>query len=92
MTASITKRGLLAPQNTFLDSLLKTISAEQTHFVVANARLEHYPIVLVSDAFASMFGYSKSEIMFEASRLHGRQKTLIVQFTHTFCIILDLYE
>lgn len=58
------RRGLVAPQNTFLDNLIKKASsAPDTSFVLANAQIVDYPMVYCSEEFSKMLGYPRSEVM-----------------------------
>ena len=58
------RRGLVAPQNTFLDNLIKRASAQSdTSFLLANAQIVDYPIVYCSDEFSKLLGYPRSDVM-----------------------------
>ena len=58
------RRGLVAPQNTFLDNLIKRASAlPDTCFILANAQIVDYPIVYCSEEFSKLLGYPRSEVM-----------------------------
>ena len=52
------QRGLVAPQNTFLESVMKKVSEQpDCSFLIGNAQIVDYPIVFVSEQFSSMIGY-----------------------------------
>ena len=52
------RRGLVAPQNTFLDNVMKRISSNpDTSFLIGNAKIIDFPIVYVSDEFSRLVGY-----------------------------------
>ena len=52
------QRGLVAPQNTFLETVMKRVAQQAgTSFLVANAQMLDYPIVFVSNQFSSMMGF-----------------------------------
>ena len=52
------RRGLVAPQNTFLDNVMKRISqSPETSFLIGNAQIIEFPIVYVSDEFSRLVGY-----------------------------------
>ena len=49
---------MVAPQNTFLDNVMKRIShSPETSFLIGNAQIIDFPIVYVSDAFSRLVGY-----------------------------------
>ena len=52
------RRGLVAPQNTFLDNVMKRLSqTPETSFIIGNAQIIDFPIVYVSDEFSRLVGY-----------------------------------
>lgn len=52
------QRGLVAPQNTFLENVMKKVAQQpDCSFLIGNAKIVDYPIVYVSDQFSSMMGY-----------------------------------
>ena len=52
------RRGLVAPQNTFLDNVIKRLAQNpDTSFIIGNAKIIDYPIVYVSDEFSRLVGY-----------------------------------
>ena len=57
------RRGLVAPQNTFLDVLIKRAHQQDTSFVLANAQIVDYPIVYCSEEFSKLMGFKRSEVM-----------------------------
>ena len=58
------RRGLVAPQNTFLDNLIKRASNQgDTSFLLANAQIVEFPVVYCSEGFSKMLGYPKSDVM-----------------------------
>ena len=63
------RRGLVAPQNTFLDRVIKRISqSPETSFLIGNAQIIEFPIVYVSDEFSRLVGYRKSDVMLKPLR------------------------
>jgi hypothetical protein len=63
------RRGLVAPQNTFLDTLIKRAGAQpDTSFLLANAQIVDFPIVYCSDEFSKQLGYPRSEVMQKPAR------------------------
>ena len=57
------RRGLVAPQNTFLDNVMKRIShSPETSFLIGNAQIIDFPIVYVSDAFSRLVGYRSVQL------------------------------
>ncbi|XP_059089572.1 potassium voltage-gated channel subfamily H member 8-like [Tigriopus californicus] len=58
------RKGLLAPQNTFLDTIATRFDGTHSNFVLGNAQVPHaYPIVYCSDGFCELTGYSRAQIM-----------------------------
>ena len=52
------RRGLVAPQNTFLDNVMKRLGQNpDTSFLIGNAKIIDFPIVYVSDEFSRLVGY-----------------------------------
>ncbi|VDM47069.1 unnamed protein product [Toxocara canis] len=59
----VAKRGLVAPQNTFLENVIRRCNNADCSFVLANAQIVDYPIVYCNDGFSKLVGYSRAEIM-----------------------------
>ena len=59
------RRGLVAPQNTFLDTLIKKASAQggDTGFLLCNAQIVDFPVVFCSEEFSKLLGFPRSEVM-----------------------------
>lgn len=60
------RRGLVAPQNTFLDTLIKRASSQQsadTGFLLCNAQIVDFPVVFCSEEFSKLLGFPRSEVM-----------------------------
>ncbi|VUZ47116.1 unnamed protein product, partial [Hymenolepis diminuta] len=57
------RKGLLAPQNTFLDTIATRFDGTHSNFVLGNAQVKEYPIVYCSDGFVELTGFSRSQIM-----------------------------
>ncbi|TNN52777.1 Potassium voltage-gated channel subfamily H member 4 [Liparis tanakae] len=67
-------KGLLAPQNTFLDTIAKHFDGTHSNFLLGNAQGRHgYPIVYCSDGFCELTGFARTEVM---------QKTCTCSFLH----------
>ncbi|KAM8841023.1 voltage-gated delayed rectifier potassium channel KCNH8 isoform 2-T2 [Spinachia spinachia] len=57
-------KGLLAPQNTFLDTIATRFDGTHSNFILANAQvLKGFPIVYCSDGFCELTGCSRAEVM-----------------------------
>ncbi|XP_031709565.1 potassium voltage-gated channel subfamily H member 8 isoform X1 [Anarrhichthys ocellatus] len=57
-------KGLLAPQNTFLDTIATRFDGTHSNFILANAQvLKGFPIVYCSDGFCELTGFSRAEVM-----------------------------
>ncbi|XP_011498400.1 PREDICTED: potassium voltage-gated channel subfamily H member 8 [Ceratosolen solmsi marchali] len=58
------RKGLLAPQNTFLDTIATRFDGTHSNFVLGNAQVPTiYPIVYCSDGFCDLTGFARVEIM-----------------------------
>uniref|UniRef100_UPI003AAF9361 potassium voltage-gated channel subfamily H member 4a n=1 Tax=Centroberyx gerrardi TaxID=166262 RepID=UPI003AAF9361 len=67
-------KGLLAPQNTFLDTIANHFDGTHSNFLLGNAQGRHgYPIVYCSDGFCELTGFVRTEVM---------QKTCTCRFLH----------
>ncbi|CAB1414070.1 unnamed protein product [Pleuronectes platessa] len=52
-------RGLIAPQNTFLDTIATRFDGTHSNFVLGNAQVQSlYPIVYCSDGFCELTGFA----------------------------------
>ncbi|XP_036307441.1 potassium voltage-gated channel subfamily H member 4 isoform X4 [Pipistrellus kuhlii] len=57
-------KGLLAPQNTFLDTIATRFDGTHSNFLLANAQSPRgFPIVYCSDGFCELTGYGRTEVM-----------------------------
>ncbi|XP_030016659.1 potassium voltage-gated channel subfamily H member 6-like [Sphaeramia orbicularis] len=57
------RRGHVAPQNTFLDTIIRKFEGQNRKFIIANAQVENCAIIFCNDAFCGMCGYSRAEVM-----------------------------
>uniref|UniRef100_A0A1I8GUC4 PAS domain-containing protein n=1 Tax=Macrostomum lignano TaxID=282301 RepID=A0A1I8GUC4_9PLAT len=67
------RRGNSAPQNTFLDTLIRKFDGQNRKFCIANARLESRPVIFCNDEFCDLVGYSRADIM---------QRSACMEFLH----------
>ncbi|XP_078397348.1 voltage-gated inwardly rectifying potassium channel KCNH2-like [Cetorhinus maximus] len=70
------RRGHVAPQNTFLDTIIRKLEGRNQKFVIGNARVGNCAIIFCNDAFCEMCGYSRAEVMQKPGTcdfLHGPQ-------------------
>ncbi|ESN98867.1 hypothetical protein HELRODRAFT_162328 [Helobdella robusta] len=58
-----TGKGLVAPQNTFLESIIKNCVGKNDCFLLANVRIVDYPIVYCSEGFTRLTGYTQTEVL-----------------------------
>ncbi|XP_022113232.2 potassium voltage-gated channel protein eag isoform X2 [Pieris rapae] len=68
------RRGLVAPQNTFLENIIRRSSSQHSSFLLANAQIVDYPIVYCNETFCKMSGYNRAEVMQKSCRcgwMHG---------------------
>uniref|UniRef100_A0A8C3J7Q0 Voltage-gated delayed rectifier potassium channel KCNH4 n=1 Tax=Calidris pygmaea TaxID=425635 RepID=A0A8C3J7Q0_9CHAR len=57
-------KGLLAPQNTFLDTIATRFDGTHSNFILANAQVHRgFPIVYCSDGFCDLTGFARTEVM-----------------------------
>ncbi|CAF0973590.1 unnamed protein product [Adineta ricciae] len=61
------RRGLVAPQNTFLESIIRKCSGAHTAFILSNAQIVDYPIVYSNDGFTKLSGCLRTELMNKSS-------------------------
>uniref|UniRef100_A0A667WV95 Voltage-gated delayed rectifier potassium channel KCNH4 n=1 Tax=Myripristis murdjan TaxID=586833 RepID=A0A667WV95_9TELE len=64
-------RGLIAPQNTFLDTIATRFDGTHSNFVLGNAQVKSlYPIVYCSDGFCDLTGFARGELMQKSCMCH----------------------
>uniref|UniRef100_H2US27 Voltage-gated delayed rectifier potassium channel KCNH4 n=1 Tax=Takifugu rubripes TaxID=31033 RepID=H2US27_TAKRU len=75
-------KGLLAPQNTFLDAIVNHFDGTHSNFLLGNAQgRDGYPIVYCSDGFCELTGFVRAEVMQRmctCTFLHGDETSEIV--------------
>ncbi|XP_041827475.1 potassium voltage-gated channel subfamily H member 5 [Melanotaenia boesemani] len=59
------KRGLVAPQNTFLENIVRRSS--ETSFLLGNAQIVDWPVVYSNDGFCKLSGFHRAEVMQKSS-------------------------
>uniref|UniRef100_A0A8C5BHG8 Potassium voltage-gated channel subfamily H member 5 n=1 Tax=Gadus morhua TaxID=8049 RepID=A0A8C5BHG8_GADMO len=59
------KRGLVAPQNTFLENIVRR--SNETSFLLGNAQILEWPVVYSNDGFCKLSGYHRAEVMHKSS-------------------------
>ncbi|XP_078493576.1 voltage-gated delayed rectifier potassium channel KCNH1 [Ciona intestinalis] len=59
------KRGLVAPQNTFLENIIRKTNQYENHnnFLLANSQIWEWPIVYANEGFCQLTGIARSEMM-----------------------------
>ncbi|XP_070623239.1 voltage-gated inwardly rectifying potassium channel KCNH2 isoform X2 [Erythrolamprus reginae] len=57
------RRGHVAPQNTFLDTIIRKFEGQSRKFIIANAQVENCAIIYCNDGFCDLCGYTRAEIM-----------------------------
>ncbi|CAB4060535.1 KCNH5 [Lepeophtheirus salmonis] len=58
------RRGLVAPQNTFLENIIRRSSQQpDSSFLLANAQIIDYPIVYCNESFCKTSGFNRAEVM-----------------------------
>ncbi|KAF5399618.1 hypothetical protein PHET_06868 [Paragonimus heterotremus] len=63
------KRGHIAPQNTFIDTLIQKFDSQRRKFLIVNAVLPLTPIIFCSDDFCALCGYSRAEVLQRSAAL-----------------------
>ncbi|XP_028997322.1 potassium voltage-gated channel subfamily H member 3-like [Betta splendens] len=64
-------RGLIAPQNTFLDTIATRFDGTHSNFVLGNAQVQSvHPIVYCSDGFCELTGFGRGELMQKSCMCH----------------------
>ncbi|XP_078047374.1 potassium voltage-gated channel protein ether a go-go isoform X2 [Augochlora pura] len=63
------RRGLVAPQNTFLENIIRRSSSQpDSSFLLANAQIVDFPIVYCNESFCKISGYNRAEVMQKSCR------------------------
>ncbi|XP_061925656.1 potassium voltage-gated channel subfamily H member 6-like [Entelurus aequoreus] len=57
------RRGHVATQNTFLDTIIRKFEGQNRKFIIANAQVENCAIIFCNDAFCGLCGYTRAEVM-----------------------------
>uniref|UniRef100_UPI00398E8FB3 potassium voltage-gated channel subfamily H member 6a isoform X2 n=1 Tax=Pristiophorus japonicus TaxID=55135 RepID=UPI00398E8FB3 len=57
------RRGHVAPQNTYLDTIIRKFEGQNRKFLITNVQMKNCAIIFCNDGFCEMFGYSRVEIM-----------------------------
>eukprot|EP00066_Takifugu_rubripes_P013320 XP_011602586.1 PREDICTED: potassium voltage-gated channel subfamily H member 6 [Takifugu rubripes] len=57
------RRGHVALQNTYLDTIIRKFDEQNRKFLIANAQIENCGIIYCNEGFCQMFGFTRAEIM-----------------------------
>ncbi|XP_076853169.1 potassium voltage-gated channel subfamily H member 6a [Brachyhypopomus gauderio] len=57
------RRGHVALQNTYLDTIIRKFDGQNRKFLIANAQMKNCGIIYCNEGFCRMFGFSRAEIM-----------------------------
>ncbi|XP_072298809.1 potassium voltage-gated channel subfamily H member 6a [Eucyclogobius newberryi] len=57
------RRGHVALQNTYLDTIIRKFDEQNRKFLIANAQMKNCSIIYCNEAFCSLFGFTRAEIM-----------------------------
>uniref|UniRef100_A0A665T3U6 Potassium voltage-gated channel, subfamily H (eag-related), member 6a n=1 Tax=Echeneis naucrates TaxID=173247 RepID=A0A665T3U6_ECHNA len=57
------RRGHVALQNTYLDTIIRKFDEQNRKFLIANAQMKNCGIIYCNEGFCQMFGFSRAEIM-----------------------------
>ncbi|XP_071040311.1 voltage-gated inwardly rectifying potassium channel KCNH6 isoform X4 [Parasteatoda tepidariorum] len=87
------RRGHVAPQTTYVDSIIRKFEGLNRRFLLANAQVEHFPIIYCNDGFCDLVGFSRAELMQRPATcdfLHGpltsSQATAQIRESLTTCL------
>ncbi|KAF7697817.1 potassium voltage-gated channel subfamily H member 6a [Silurus meridionalis] len=78
------RRGHVALQNTYLDTIIRKFDGQNRKFLIANAQMKNCGIIYCNEGFCQMFGFSRAEIMQQACTCHflagpGTMKSALAQ-------------
>ncbi|XP_075873142.1 potassium voltage-gated channel subfamily H member 6a [Nelusetta ayraudi] len=57
------RRGHVALQNTYLDTIIRKFDEQNRKFLIANAQMQNCGIIYCNEGFCQMFGFARAEIM-----------------------------
>ncbi|XP_039976097.1 potassium voltage-gated channel subfamily H member 6a isoform X2 [Xiphias gladius] len=57
------RRGHVALQNTYLDTIIRKFDEQNRKFLIANAQMKNCGIIYCNEGFCQMFGFTRAEIM-----------------------------
>ncbi|XP_030263608.1 potassium voltage-gated channel subfamily H member 6a [Sparus aurata] len=57
------RRGHVALQNTYLDTIIRKFDEQNRKFLIANAQMKNCGIIYCNEGFCQMFGFARAEIM-----------------------------
>ncbi|XP_047427654.1 potassium voltage-gated channel subfamily H member 6a isoform X2 [Mugil cephalus] len=57
------RRGHVALQNTYLDTIIRKFDEQNRKFIIANAQMKTCGIIYCNEGFCQMFGFTRAEIM-----------------------------
>ncbi|TTM85793.1 Potassium voltage-gated channel subfamily H member 6 [Bagarius yarrelli] len=64
------RRGHVALQNTYLDTIIRKFDGQNRKFLIANAQMKNCGIIYCNEGFCQMFGFSRAEIMQQPCTCH----------------------
>ncbi|XP_053473012.1 potassium voltage-gated channel subfamily H member 6a isoform X3 [Ictalurus furcatus] len=78
------RRGHVALQNTYLDTIIRKFDGQNRKFLIANAQMKNCGIIYCNEGFCQMFGFSRAEIMQQPCTCHflagpGTMKSALAQ-------------
>ncbi|RMZ98117.1 potassium voltage-gated channel subfamily H member 2-like [Brachionus plicatilis] len=57
------RRGHVAPQNTFIDTIIRKFDSQNRKFLISNAQVDQKPIIYCNDLFCDLMQYQRGELM-----------------------------
>nr|XP_046186634.1 potassium voltage-gated channel subfamily H member 6-like isoform X1 [Oncorhynchus gorbuscha] len=78
------RRGHVALQNTYLDTIIRKFDGQNRKFLIANAQMKNCGIIYCNEGFCQMFGFTRAEIMQQSCTCQflvgpGTMKTALAQ-------------
>ncbi|XP_056263243.1 potassium voltage-gated channel subfamily H member 6a isoform X2 [Pseudoliparis swirei] len=78
------RRGHVALQNTYLDTIIRKFDEQNRKFLIANAQTKNCGIIYCNEGFCQMFGFARAEIMQQPSTCQflvgpGTMKSAVAQ-------------
>ncbi|XP_055009087.1 LOW QUALITY PROTEIN: potassium voltage-gated channel subfamily H member 6a [Boleophthalmus pectinirostris] len=57
------RRGHVALQNTYLDTIIRKFDEQNRKFLIANAQMKNCPIIFCNESFCALFEFTRAEVL-----------------------------